>query len=91
MNLVAFPIREIRRDNQEIATVNRVSQLNGELRAITAETRTLRQLLESTLSDAQRSVFQDLLAKLMLQDRLALELDSQMRVLVQGTKTEKQW
>lgn len=81
MNIVAFPIREIRDDN---LLISRVNQLTDDLRTLTNEGRTLRQLLESTLSEAQRSVFHDIEAKAILRDRKAFELEMHMRKLVQG-------
>lgn len=60
----------------------KTAELTTQLREVTGDIRTLRQLLESTLNDAQREVYRDIEAKQLLRDRLANDLDVQMRQLV---------
>lgn len=60
----------------------KAKELTQQLKTVTGDIRTLRQLLESTLTDAQREVFHDIEAKQLLRDRLATDLDLQMRTLV---------
>lgn len=54
------------------------------LTEVTADVCTLRQLLESTLDDAQREVFRDIAAKESLQSRLISEVEIQMRQLARN-------
>lgn len=64
------------------AVAARAKELTVDLRTVTGDIRTLRQLLESTLNEAQLEVFRDIEAKQMLRDRLATDLDLQMRSMV---------
>jgi hypothetical protein len=59
----------------------RAKELTTDLRTVTGDIRTLRQLLESTLNEAQLEVYRDIEAKQMLRDRLTTDLDLQIRQL----------
>ncbi len=60
---------------------SKAAELTTQLKDVTGDIRTLRQLLESTLNDAQREVYHDIEAKQLLRDRLANDLDVQLRQL----------
>lgn len=66
------------------AEAKKLERASLRLNEVSADVRTLRQLLESTLDEAQREVFHDIAAKELLQGRLAFELEIQMRELVRN-------
>ena len=70
------PLRLAYDADSEAEKLRRASE---ELTQVSNDIRTLRQLLESTMNEAQREVFHDIEAKTALKERLAFELETRIR------------
>lgn len=74
------PLRLIWDADQE---VKKLSQLNIQLSEVGSAIAMHRQLLESTMTPAQREVFADYVAETFLRDQLVMMIEIQMRALAQ--------
>lgn len=71
------------------AEAEKLRRASEELAQVSNEITTLRQLLESTLNEAQREVFRDIFAKMTRKDQLAFEVETRIREAVAARRLRR--